>query len=78
MPKHTVSELERIEFRSSKWRAVMGRNAKRLNDALLKVDAMLDVDLDSLSNMDILQWNATEGKFQNVSFYSVFPTTTTV
>lgn len=77
MPYHSDTQLERIDFRSTGWRQIMGRNMVRLNDTLLYVSGMLDVDLTSLSDRDILQYNAGTSKFENVSYDSIFPSTTT-
>ena len=77
MGYHSDTQLERIDFRDEHWRVIMAHNARVLNDALLYVSGMLDVDLTSLTDRDILKYNGTSAKFENVSYDSVFPSTTT-
>lgn len=75
--KFTETELEHFRLNAQAWSGLMAANAQRLEDTLLKISAMLDVELTSLSDKDILQWNASSQKFENVNFYTVFSTSTT-
>ena len=77
MPKFTITELEKLNWSQQSWSEVMRRNMQLLEDTLLKVDAMLDVNLTSLADNDILKWDETSGKFINVPFDNYFSTTTT-
>lgn len=75
--KHTTTGLERIAWGEKGYAKKLTRNMNLLNDALLYMDAMFDVDFTSLSDRDIIQWNASSQKFENVSYDSIFPSTTT-
>lgn len=77
MGKHADTELERIEYGQTGFARVMTRNMNLLNDTLLKVQSMLDVDITSLGDNDVLAWNATSEKFENIPWETAFPTTTT-
>lgn len=70
------SQLQKLRFSCQGWITILDYNMTRLNNTLLKVSGMLDVDLTSLSNNDVLRYNAASGKFENVS-YGFLTTTTT-
>lgn len=72
----TESQLRKHRWSSQGWIQVLDFNMTRLNDTLLKVSGMLDVDLSSLSDNDVLRYNTSSGKFENVS-YGFLTTTTT-
>ena len=74
--RHTNTNLERISWGQKGYAKVMRKNINLLNDTLLYVDALLDVDLSSLSDRDILQYNSSTQKFENVSYDTIFPSTT--
>ena len=71
------SGLEYILFSGQSWTGVYNDNFQLLEDTLLYLQNLIDVDVTSLTDQDILQWNQTSGKFENVPFYDVFPSTTT-
>jgi len=67
MPKRSESLLEKLKLGQQGWNEVLSRNAQRLNDILLKVDGLLDVDITNLATGDVLWWNASNQKFENVN-----------
>jgi len=67
MPKRSESLLEKLKLGQQGWNEVLARNAQRLNDILLKVDGLLDVEISGLKDGDVLWWNQSAGKFQNVN-----------
>ena len=67
MPKRSESLLEKLKLGQQGWNEVLSRNAQRLNDILLKVDGLLDVDITGLATGDVLWWNASSQKFENVN-----------
>lgn len=66
MGKRTESQLEKLKFGAQDWNEVLSRNAERLNDILLRVDGLLDVDINNLKDGDVLWWNEANQKFENV------------
>ena len=76
MPKHTETLLERLTWSQQGWQKVLSDNMEKLEDTLLYVDGLLDVDITSLADKDILQWNSSSQKFENVPYTDVFPETT--
>lgn len=77
MPKFTETGLETLTSNCQNWTEIMKRNAIILNDALLLVGGMLDVNITSLTNRDILVWNAASSKFVNQPYETIIGTTTT-
>jgi len=67
MPKRSESLLEKLKLGQQGWNEVLSRNAQRLNDILLKVDGLLDVDITDIKTGDVLWWNASNQKFENVN-----------
>ena len=67
MPKRSESLLEKLKLGQQGWNEVLSRNAQRLNDILLKVENLLDVDLANLATGDVLWWNESNQKFENVN-----------
>jgi len=67
MPKRSESLLEKLKLGQQGWNEVLSRNAQRLNDILLKIDGLLDVDITGLATGDVLWWNASSQKFENVN-----------
>ena len=67
------STLERIRFAAQGWGAIFNDNMQRLEDLYLTIPGMGDVEITSLADKDILQYNGTD--WVNVS--SGFLTTTT-
>ena len=76
MPKLSPTQLEKLRYSAQGWNKIHEDNMRKLNDTLLKVSGMLDVDLTSLTNGDVLAWSASKQKFENVPYGSVIPTTT--
>ena len=76
MPKHTETNLERLRYNGQSWSEVMSDNMQKMEDTLLKISGMLDVTLTSLSDGDILRWNATSEKYENLAYDTFFSTTT--
>jgi len=78
-PYAAYSETALQKLRHGTWgyTHIMEHNNALLNDTLLQVSGMLDVDLTSLANDDILKWNESSGKWKNVRYYAHFSTTTT-
>ena len=72
-----ASRLRKIPHGMWGYTASMEANNKLLNDTLLKVSGMLDVNLTSLADDDILKWNESSNKWINVRYYAHFSTTTT-
>jgi hypothetical protein len=66
MGKRTETQLEKLKLGGQGWNEVLSRNAQRLNDILLKVEGLVDVDIDGLKDGDVLWWNASTQKFENV------------
>lgn len=58
------------------WTQLLSDGMQRLEDTLLYVDEMLDVNLSSLTDGDVLQWDEGTSKFVNVNWKTVFPSTT--
>ena len=67
MPKRSESLLEKLKLGQQGWNEVLSRNTQRLNDILLKVDGLLDVDITNLATGDVLWWNESNQKFENVN-----------
>lgn len=74
---HPETQLERLRYGSQSWSEIMRDNAQLLEDTLLKLSNLLDVDITSLQDGDILWYNSSSGKFENVAYTTVFSTTTT-
>lgn len=77
MPKHPETLLERIRYGAQSWSAVMSANCQRLEDTLLKLSALLDVDVAGLQDGDVIKYNESSGKFERLSYAVYFSTTTT-
>lgn len=77
MPKLSPTQLEKISYSGQGWTRVMAENMQKLNDTLLKVSGMLDVELTSLQDNDVLRWDAGEQKFKNAAWTEVFSVMTT-
>jgi len=77
MPKFTETGLETLTQGCQNWTKIMEENARKLNDTLLYVDGLLDVDITSPADRDVLVWNASAGKWENNPYHTVIPTTTT-
>jgi hypothetical protein len=77
MSKFTETGLETLTQGCQNWTKIMETNSRILNDTLLYVDGLLDADISSLSDRDVLVWNATSGKWENRPYHTVIPTTTT-
>lgn len=75
--KFTETDLEHFRLNAQAWSGLMAENAQLLEDTLLKVSGMLDVNLSSLTDKDVLQYDSATQKFVNVPFEDVFSTTTT-
>lgn len=73
-PNILSSGLETIKYGAHGWTEIMDRNARLLNDTLLKASNLLDVDINSLSNNDVLYWNTS--KWSNKQIVNVTTTTT--
>jgi hypothetical protein len=71
----TETQLQTLRWSCQGWITILDYNMTLLNDTLLKVSGMLDVNLTSLSNGDVLRYDTGTSKFVNVS--SGFLTTTT-
>ena len=71
------SGLEYILFSGQSWTGVYNANFQLLEDTLLYLQNLLDVDVTSLADQDVLQWSTASQKLENVPFYDVFPSTTT-
>jgi len=67
------STLERIRWACSGWGTIFNANIQRLEDLYLTIPGQGDVQLTSLTDKDILQWNGTKW----VNMPSGFMTTTT-
>ena len=77
MPKFTDTGLETLTSNCQNWTEIMKRNAIILNDALLLVSGLVDVNITSLTNRDILVYHAASGKFVNQPYETIVGTTTT-
>jgi hypothetical protein len=77
MPKFAETGLETLTQGCQNWTKIMEKNARKLNDTLLYVDGLLDVDITSLADRDVLVWNAAAEKWENQPYHIVIPTTTT-
>jgi len=77
MPIHAESQLERLRYGAQSWSEVMRDNAQLLEDTLLQLSNLLDIEITSLQDGDILWYNSISGKFENVAYTTVFSTTTT-
>ena len=77
MPKFTETGLETLTQGCQNWTKIMEENARKLNDTLLYVSGLLDADISSLTDRDVLVWNATSEKWENQPYHIVIPTTTT-
>jgi len=75
--KFTETGLEHFRLNAQAWSGIMAATAQELEDNILKLSSMLDVSLTSLTDGDVLRWNASSQKFENVPYYDVFTSTTT-
>jgi hypothetical protein len=66
------SGLKTTDYGESAWLAHHNDNWTRLNNTLLKLSALLDVDMSGLADGNILAYNAGANKWK-----PVIPTTTT-
>ena len=73
----TGSTLERIRFSCLGWGSIHNDNIQRLEDNLLKVSGLYDVQLTSLTDGDVLEWDAGISKWINVDSSFMTSTTTT-
>lgn len=64
----TPTKLETMDYRNPLWQAIYNTNIERLNAALLKVRALLDVDIDTIEDGAVLMWNATKLKWVPVKY----------
>jgi len=65
--------LERLTYNQQGWNQVLADNMRRLNDELLKVKGLTDVELTSLADADVLQWDNAKKKFVNVQRSTIWP-----
>ena len=70
------TQLEKLTHSCQGWNEILERNARLLNDTLLKVSGLLDVNLTSLTNGDVLAWNTSQSKWINKPKGAVVLTTT--
>ena len=59
------TKLETADYNTPEWVAIYNSCIYKLNYALLKINALLDVDSDGLVDGSILRWNAASGKFKS-------------
>lgn len=57
------SGLETADYNLPGWQAIYNTNMERLNNALLKVQALQDVNTATLNNGDVLRWDASANKW---------------
>ncbi len=67
MGKRTETQLEKLKRGGQGWNEVLSANAEKLNDILLRIDGLVDVDITNLATGDVLWWNASNQKFENVN-----------
>lgn len=67
MGKRTETQLEKLKLGGQGWNEILSANAEKLNDILLRIDGLLDVDIADLKTGDVLWWNASNQKFENIN-----------
>jgi len=77
MSKHAETQLERLRYGGQSWSKIMSDNAQKLEDTLLKLQGMLDTQITSLTDEDILVYNYGIEKWENIPYSTFFSTTTT-
>jgi hypothetical protein len=61
----SATKLETATYGTPEWVAIYNANIYKLNTLLLKINALLDVDVDGLLNGSILRWNASTSKWKS-------------
>jgi len=55
--------LETANYNMPGWEKIYNKNVELLNDTLLKVNALLDVDVSTLQDGQVLTWDAGQSKW---------------
>lgn len=58
------SSLETFDYGTPGWNYIYSSNMDRLENALLKLKALQDVDLDSIGDQKPFKWNASTQKWE--------------
>lgn len=60
----TATKLETADYGTPEWVAIYNANIYKLNELLLKINALIDVDTDGLIDGAVLRWNASASKWK--------------
>lgn len=63
MTLYTDTKLETADYNLQNWEKIYNKNVELLNDVLLKINALLDVNLNNLQDGDMLVWNSAQSKW---------------
>jgi len=73
-----LTGLRTCEIGDDSWAADDRYNWQRLNDTLLKLSALLDVDVSGIGDDEVLSWNSATSKWEPRAIpYAANSTTTT-
>jgi len=60
----TNTNLETQDYGTPEWVAIYNANIYKLNELLLKINALVDVDIDGLIDGAILRWSASKSRWE--------------
>ena len=60
----TDTNIETQDYATPNWISIYNSNIYKLNNILLKINALIDVDIDGLVDGAILRWNSAAGKWK--------------
>ncbi len=63
MTLYSDTKLETADYNLQNWEKIYNKNIELLNDNLLKLHALLDVNVNNLKDGQILVWNTAQGKW---------------
>ena len=65
MTIHSETKLEEADYEVPGWVHIYNSNVDRLNSLLLKIEGLLDVDLQGLKDGALLVWNGNKWIVRN-------------
>lgn len=68
MTIYQPTTLESADYNQPEWIAIYNANVEKLNAELLRLQALLDVDVDRLVDGALLQWDSGASKFKVVTY----------
>lgn len=68
MTIYNPTTLESADYEQPDWIHIYNANVDKLNDDLLKIQSLVDVDVDKLVDGAVLRWSSADSKWKLVTY----------